>query len=100
MPQLITRPSWRRLIIAAGSGLFIGTAIYLALLLRVESENRALREYQRAGGDIMHLTLALKWWVLPLIALLGFTIGCALLQMLLKRRRVRRQSKGTRRIIV
>jgi len=67
----------------------LGAMIYLALLFRVESENRALREAQKAGGEVMHVTLALRWWVLPLIGVAAFTIGSGLSQRLSRYRKAR-----------
>ena len=89
MQPLKTRSYWRTITMGAVSGTLVGAAVYIVLWLQIDSQNQALREAQKSGGDIMHGTLAVDWWVFPLIGLLAFTVGSCLFHRFKWDRKVR-----------
>lgn len=89
MQALKTWSYWRPISVGAVSGTLLGAVVYMAMWLRTNSENQALRGVQKSGGDIMHVTLAVEWWSFPLVGLLAVTLGCCLFQRFFRDRKAR-----------
>lgn len=53
---------WRACFLGAINGLLVGGIAYAILWLNVEHENQRLREAQLSGGNIMHVSIGIKWW--------------------------------------
>lgn len=70
---------WRPLILGAVNGVLVGATAYRALWLFVEYKNQRSFQEQGNGGDLMHATLAIKWYGLPVVGAVAFALSAYLI---------------------
>ena len=66
---------WRTLILGAVNGVLVGGAAYVGLWLLVEYENQRWVHQLKSGGDIMHTSVGIKWYGLPIIGTIAFALS-------------------------
>jgi drug/metabolite transporter (DMT)-like permease len=72
--------------LGAINGLLIGVATYAVLWLSVEHKNQLLFEEQLSGSSVMHISVGIKWYVLPIISMVTFTVASLLVHRYLAHR--------------
>ncbi len=65
---------WRASVLGAVNGLLVGGAAYAILWLSIERENQRLFKEELSGGNVMHVSIGIKWYGLPLIGGIAFTL--------------------------
>ena len=70
-----TSYQWRALVLGAVNGVLVGAAAYVALWLFVEYQNQRLFQEEPGGGDVMHVTLSIKWYGLPIVGAVAFALS-------------------------